>query len=133
MQDKKLAEMIMEKGIDNVNLTMLTPDKRKNILSHVGQVYVKKNNIPEAVRLLSLADNKEKLIELSDWLLEQRRYRQAALAILYTDDKERQNKIAEICLRQRMFETASNLYTAMGNDVMVRFISENFPVEDFES
>ncbi|MBI2546599.1 hypothetical protein HYV81_05465 [Candidatus Woesearchaeota archaeon] len=133
MNDKKLADMIMEKGIDNVNLTMLTPEKRRNILSHVAEKYAKKNNIPEAVRLFAMAENREKLVELSDWLMEQRRYKQAAQAIIPTDDKERQNRIAEICLRERLFETASNVYTTMGNTVMAKFISENFPVEDFES
>ncbi len=132
MNEKKLADMIMEKGIDNVNISMLDENKRKSILSHVGNAYIKKNNIPEAVRLLAMAENKERLVELFDWLFEQRRYKQAALAIIPTDDKERQNKIAEICLRERLFESASNVYTAMGNDVMVKFITENFPVEDFE-
>ena len=133
MNDKKLADMIMEKGIDNVNLAMLTPEKRKSILSHVAEKYAKKNNIHEAVRLFAMAENREKLVELFDWLLEQRRYKQAAIAVIPSDDKERQNRIAEICLRERLFETASNVYTAMGNTVMVKFISENFPVEDFES
>jgi len=133
MNDKKLADMIMEKGIDNVNIAMLDESKRKGILTHVANAYIKKNNISEAVRLFAMARNKERLIELFDWLFEQRRYKQAALAIIPTDDKERQNRIAEICLREKLFESASNVYSAMGNDVMVKFISENFPLEDFES
>ena len=122
----------MEKGVDNVNLAMLDDAKRKSILSHAAQAYVKKNNITEAVRLFAMAENKEKLVGLFDWLLEQRRYKQAAQASIPTDDKERQNMIAEICLRERLFETAANVYTAMGNTVMTKFISENFPLEDFE-
>ncbi len=131
MNDKKLADMIMERGIDNVNIAMLDNSKKKNILTHVANAYIKKNNISEGVRLLAMADNKEKLIELADWLFEQRRYKLAAIAIMPTNDKERQNKIAETCLRERLFESASNVYSAMGNTVMTKFISENFPIEDF--
>lgn len=123
--DSTLARWIVRQGIDSFDSSMLSGDMKKDVFTKAGMMLFRQNNYKEAVRCLKIADNKEALCELGDELMKLNRFREATLAFIPTQDKERLDKAAALCAKEGEYELALEAYKASGNTEMASFISQN--------
>lgn len=121
-----LARWIVDRGIDNINPSMLSDDFKKDVLTESGMLFFKEGKIRDAVKALRLAGNSARLVELGDEFMKQNRSEKAALFFIPSGDKDRIEKAAALCAKEGHFELAFEAYSAAGNMEMASFIRENF-------
>ena len=61
----KIVPTLLKKGLDNINLSMFSPELKFSILTALGEGYKRKGNLNDAVKSFVLAENKEKLNEVA--------------------------------------------------------------------
>src|SRR3989338_3022156 len=93
MELQTLASLIANKGVDNIDVSMLSNDVKASILNDAAYLCFKMDKHIDAIKAWALAGNKAKLIEIGDWFLESARFRLAALAFIPTKDKARLENI----------------------------------------
>ena len=59
-----LLPALMQKGIDNIDLSMLDDGSKISILDALGDAYLKKGNLPEAIKAFVITHNQHRLIEI---------------------------------------------------------------------
>ena len=121
-----LARWIVEKGIDNIDPSMLSDELKKEVLTDAGMMFFKEGRLLDAIKCLKTANNPDKLLELGDEFMRQNRFEQAALCYIPAGDRQRTEKVAEICLKEEKHKLAYESFLAAGNDKMAFFLRENF-------
>ena len=124
--DHPIVEKILKDGINSVNLSMLDETARKGILRDVGQIFFKQNRFVEAIELMTMANDVEKLIKIGDRFLSESKSELATLCFIPTKDKERLNTAAVLCIQAKNYRLASKAYEAADNKQMATFILQNF-------
>ena len=61
----KIVPTLLKKGLDNINLSMFSPELKFSILTALGEGYKRKGNLNDAVKSFVLAGNREKLNEVA--------------------------------------------------------------------
>ena len=61
----KIVPALLKKGLDNINLSMFSPELKFSILTALGEGYKRKGNLNDAVKSFVLAGNREKLNEVA--------------------------------------------------------------------
>ncbi|MBI2130066.1 hypothetical protein HYU07_07615 [Candidatus Woesearchaeota archaeon] len=120
------VDLVIEKGIDKVNISMLDEKSRKMILGDAGSQLVRMGKFEDGVKALALAGEKEKLIKLAEDFAKEKQIRLAALAIENSGDIARIEAIAAECVNLGLMAEALKLYKAAGNEMMANFVLENF-------
>lgn len=120
-----LAELILKKGVWNVDSSKLTPQLRRQVFEEAGMRLQKLERHEEAAKALSIAESPN-LHETLTAYMEQKQYAIAAFYALYSDDRELLERLAAECMKSGKKEAAIQLYTKSRNEEMVRFITENF-------
>ena len=57
----KIVPLLLQKGIDKLNLSMFSPELRKDLLLALGDEYRRKGDLYDAARAYLLADHKDML------------------------------------------------------------------------
>ena len=73
----KIIPLVLDKGIDNINLSMFDEEVRKGILNAVGEFCLEKGRLPDALKAFYKAGNNEKLSRVGDELKDMGKYDQA--------------------------------------------------------
>jgi len=120
-----LSEMVIAKGVENVDLSKLTPDLRAKVADEVGEVLMKRGRHEEAAKALAVVAS-PKLRELSNYFLTHGLPGAAAAYALHVDDKHFVSKVAYSNLHTGNVEQAKRLFSRAGDHEMVKFIEENF-------
>lgn len=120
------VDLVIEKGIDKVNISMLDEKNRKMILGDAGSQLVRMGKFEDGVKALALAGEREKLIKLAEDFVKEKQIRLAALAIENSGDIAKIEAIASECIGLGLTAEALRLYKAAGNEIMVNFVQENF-------
>lgn len=120
-----LARWVVEKGIDNIRPSMLTPDMKKEVLSEAGMIFLKEGRFFEAVKAVSMAENSPRLVEMGDEFMRQSKFENAVLCFIPAKDKSRIEKAAVECARQGNVQLAYYAYIASENAEMAAFLKEN--------
>jgi hypothetical protein len=120
-----LSEMVIAKGVANVDFSKLTPQLRSQVCDEVGEALMKRGNHEEAARALALIAS-PKLRELSNYFLTHGLPGAAAAYALHVDDKPFVSKVAFSNLHTGNVEQAKRLFSRAGDYEMVKFIEENF-------
>ena len=68
-QFRQLVPYILEKGLDNINLSMFSEDMKAELLNAVGEEYLKRGQVRESIKTFTLVRNREKLVEIGDYHL----------------------------------------------------------------
>lgn len=132
MDTKSLSSMILEKGVRNVNLSMLDRATKNKLLTDVAEILLKQGKHTEAISTFAAAENMARLNSISKDFMEQKRFKFAALSLVPTKDRSKLEEMGHICIGEKLFNTAKKAFEAAGNTEMVSFIEENFPDRDME-
>ena len=117
---------IMKEGISSVNLSMLDESARKRILSDVGEKLFRESRFKEAIEIMEKSGEIEKLGKLGDSFINEGKTELATLCFIPTNDKERLNNAAVLCIKSKNYRLAAKAYQAAGNSQMAYFIQQNF-------
>ena len=120
-----ISEMVIAKGVANVDFSKLTPQLRDQVCDEVGETLMKRGQHEEAAKALSIGAS-SKLQEFSNYFLTHSLPAAAAAYALHLDDKVFVEKVAYTNLHSGNQEQAKRLFARAGNLEMVRFIEENF-------
>src|SRR3989338_3031706 len=63
---KKILPSLIEKGIDNINLSMFNEETKKQLLAVLGDEYARKGRLNDAIKAYILAGDRQKLIAIGD-------------------------------------------------------------------
>ena len=63
---ERLVPSLIEKGIENINLSMFSEEMRRDLLNAAGDEYLKRGASVNAIKMFSITGNKEKLIKIAD-------------------------------------------------------------------
>ena len=132
MEIQTLASLIANKGIDQIDFSMLSEDVKIPMLNDAAYLFFKMDKHLDAIKSWTLAGNKAKLIEIGDWFYESAKFKLAALSYIPVKDKARLENIGQLCIREGIYGTAIKVYKELNDKAMVSFIIENFGEEDKE-
>ena len=124
-----IVEKILKEGINSVNLSMLDENTRKKILSDAGEKLFRQSKFVEAIKLMTKADDTEKLAKFGDQFLRENKIELATLCFIPTKDKQRLNTAAVLCIQTKNYKLAAKAYEAADNKQMASFIMKNFVEE----
>src|SRR3989338_6878634 len=63
---KKLVPALIDKGVDNLNLSMFSNEMKLGLLNALGDEYLRKGKVPEAIKVFILSGNRKKLVEIGE-------------------------------------------------------------------
>ncbi len=121
-----LARWVVDKGIDNINPSMLSSEMKREVLTEAGMILLKEGRVYEAVKAVSMAENSGKLVQMGDEFMRQSKFDKAVLCFIPTKDKTRIEKAAVECAKQGQVQLAYYAYVASENAEMAVFLKENF-------
>jgi hypothetical protein len=122
MQYSAMYKLILEKGVDNVDL----PESiAVQVFTEAGILLAKENNFSESAKALAKANNQEELIRLGNYFSKQGRFSVASYYFYHSSDKEIIESSAFICLENGYYEDAKKLFTKLGREDMLAFIQAN--------
>ena len=85
-----------------------------------------------ALEIYEAVGNKDRLNEIGDMAFDRNQLELAAKAYQISADKSRLNKIGDTFLKEGILSAAMKCYECSQNDIMVKFIKENFSDKDRE-
>ena len=109
-----------------MNLSMLDEGSRKKILSDVAEKLCKQGRFSEPIEVMTKANDIEKLTNLGDLFLAEKKSELATLCFIPTKDKQRLNNAAVLCIQSKNYRLAAKAYDAADNKQMASFIQQNF-------
>ena len=124
--DHPIVEKILKDGINSVNLSMLDEAAKKRILSDVGEKFYRESKFKEAIEIMEMASEIDKLAKLGDLFLSEGKSELATLCFIPTKDKQRLNSAAIQCIKSKNYKLAARAYEAADNRQMAFFIQQNF-------
>src|SRR3990167_3911191 len=60
---KRIVPVLLEKGIDNVNLSMFDEATKSKLLNALGEEYIRRGNMNDSVKAFILAGNRQRRSE----------------------------------------------------------------------
>ena len=124
-----IVEKIMKEGINSVNLSMLDESSRKKILIDVSEKLYRKGDFIDAIKVITMTNDIEKLEKLGDLFISENRIELATLCFIQTKDKQKLNNAALLCIQSKNYKLAAKAYEAADNKQMSSFIQQNFVEE----
>lgn len=121
-----LATKIVDKGLDNMDFSMLPESLKFDILTVTGELFFKKNNIRDTVKSFVIARNMDRLAELGELLLAQNRFEDAALFFIPTGNKKFLEKAGFKCAEAGNYGLALKCFEASGDVRLAEFLRANF-------
>lgn len=121
-----IASRIIDSGVDSVDLSMLSPEKKSSLLTDVAILLFKKGRIEEAVKALVVSENKTILKVWFNDFVEERKSKYAALCAVALKDSINAEKWAGYCMEDGYYETALEVFKFLGKKDMVDFVKTNF-------
>lgn len=121
-----LAAKIVEKGLDNMDFSMLPAQIKFDILTMTGELFFKKNMFNDALRALVMAPNMDKLKEFGEWMLLQGHFEEAARFLVPTGNKKLLENVGFKCADSGNYGLAFRCFEASGNLQMAEFMRANF-------
>ncbi len=94
----KIIPALMKKGLENVNLSMFSEEKKMELLNAAAEEYLKRNQVVDAIKVFMMTGNKKRLIEVGDDHVRVGLYSHAIEAYKLAGDHERLTKIGDKCL-----------------------------------
>ena len=100
-QFKKIVPALLRKGLDNVNLSMFDEFTKRELLNAVGDEYVKKGNVSEAIKAFLMAGNKPKLVSIGDNYVKENLFNNAIDVYKVADNKDKLREVGVKCLAEQ--------------------------------
>lgn len=121
-----VASRIIDNGIDNVDLTMWSPERKSSLLTDVAILLFKKGRTEEAVRTLVVSGNQIMLKKWFNDFVEERKSKYAALCAIALKDNKNIEVWAGYCMEDGYYKTALEGFNTLNKKDMVNFVKTNF-------
>ncbi len=125
MKYPSITKKILSEGITSINPEALPQHLRKEIFSEAAISLFKENRHKEASKSLGIANNPELASEITNYLEKAALFQAAALYAIHTENSEKVENIAFICLENEYFQESTMLFQHLGREEMIAFIQEN--------
>jgi len=66
----KVIPALMKKGLENINLSMFSEDKKRELLNAAAEEYFKRNQIGDAMKVFKMTGNRIRLTAIGDFLMQ---------------------------------------------------------------
>lgn len=100
----KILLLVMQKGVSNTDLSMFSDEIKTRLLKKAAEEFFNNRNYTEAINAYKLLGDNDKL-----------------------------NKLGDSFLKAGLLSNAFNVYQAANNEVMVRFIKQNFDEKEYDT
>jgi DNA-binding SARP family transcriptional activator len=100
MKPEIIAQIIVQKGLKNVNLTMFSEDEKRKILEALAEIYIRQGRADEVLDIIESVDVKK-----------------------FT---EMMKTMAENAFQLGEYEKAARIYEKIGDAQFATYIRENF-------
>lgn len=121
-----LVEKILQDGLSSINVSMLSPEAKKKLLTEAATTLMARNRFAEAAQALHIGNNQDQLRETGEWLLSQHRYAVAAQFLRFTGESDRLHRLAQDCISSGDISAAKAIYESLGDTTMIEFLNANF-------
>lgn len=121
-----LASNIIDKGLENTDLSMLPWEKKMSLLTDVAVLYRKRGNFDDAVKALVMSGNMVKMKLWSDDLMELKKIKHATICAIPLKESEKLEKLGVLCLNEGYYRLAAEAFKAIGRNDMAEFVRMNF-------
>src|SRR3989344_321227 len=111
----RVIPALMKKGLDNVNLSMFSEEKKKELLNAAAEEYLKRNQVLDAIEVYKLAGEKERLARIGDKCLEEGHITEAIAAYKAVGDQDKLNNVGDYCLEKGKIDFAIEVFAALEN------------------
>ena len=123
---ENLANWVIKKGLDKVDVSMFDEKIRKEVLTEVGERFIRMEKRGEAIKALILASNVERLVSYGKELMELCDFGNAFLALEPTANREQLVLLGTTCLGEGFYELAFGCFKAGGDHELARFVEDNY-------
>ena len=113
---RQILPALIEKGFDNINLSMFDEETRMGLLNAFGDEYVRKGRLPEAMKVYILAGNKAKLTAIGEDYEKVGLHSNAIECYRLADNNDKLLKVGNKCLEEGKTGDAIKAFRAV-NDV----------------
>ncbi len=121
-----LASRIVEKGVDNVDLSMLPWDKKMALLTDVAIILRKKGNFDEAVKALVMSGNVVKLRSWTEDFITMNKVKHATMCAIPIRDQANLEKLGMKCMNGGYYRLAAEAFKKLGKEDLADFVKMNF-------
>src|SRR3989338_10053471 len=112
----KIVPSLLKKGIENLNLSMFSPELKFNILTALGEEHRKKGNLNDAVKSFILAGNREKLNGIAEDYEKLMQFDNCIEVYRLSNNKKRLLEIGKKCLNEGRLGNAIKAFIAIGDN-----------------
>ncbi len=121
-----LTYRIVEMGFENADLSMLPPDKKKDILTDVAVLLRKKNETGNAVKALAMSGNVPMLREWEMEFLTLKDSKHAAVCAIASNDLANMERVGMMCVADGHYELAIDVFRSACRPELVNFVKANY-------
>tara|TARA_Y100000310_G_C20563530_1_gene754286 strand:- start:595 stop:975 length:381 start_codon:yes stop_codon:yes gene_type:complete len=125
MKYPSITKKILSEGITSINPEALPQHLRKEIFSEATVSLFKEKRHKEASKSLKIANNPELAMELTAYLEKAALFQTAALYVPHTENPEKIEYLAFVCLENEYFQESTMLFQHLGREEMIAFIEAN--------
>ena len=112
----KIVPTLLKKGLDNINLSMFSPELKFSILTALGEGYKRKGNLNDAVKSFVLAGNKEKLNEVAKDYERLLQFHNCIEVYKLSNNKEKLLELGKRCLEESRLDSAIEAFMTLGDN-----------------
>ncbi len=121
---EKIIPVLMQKGLENLNLSMFDSQTKTKVLIALGERYIRKGQIEDAYKAYLLAGNKEKLVEVG------REYERIGLVdkaiecFRVAENKTNLERTGEKCFKQGKLRDAARAFLLIKDERWLKVLGE---------
>ncbi|MFH1637132.1 MAG: hypothetical protein ABIB71_01775 [Candidatus Woesearchaeota archaeon] len=121
-----LASKIVDKGLENTDLSMLPWDKKMVLLTDVAILLHKRGNYDDAVKAIIMSGNVIRMRLWVDEFLKTNKVKQATLCAIALKDKEKLERLGMMCMKEGYYRVAADAFKKVGKNDLAEFVKMNF-------
>lgn len=121
-----LASKLIDNGIDNIDVSMLPENYKKQILTEVAELLLNQGRLEDAAKTISKSCNPQKQVEFGTKFLAEGRPALAVESLLDSGAKDLIKKAGIACMNEGNKESAIKAFSSIEDNEMKKFVEENF-------
>ena len=123
---EKIVPRIIEKGFENVNLSMFNEEMKKEILQAAGDEYVKRGMMTNAIKVFAIISNTKRLVEIGIKFEDETNYKGAIEAYSLAKADHKLLALGEKCLKIGNLSDASRAFMSLNEKDKLNQVAEEW-------
>lgn len=120
-----LASQLIDKGVNNIDVSMLPEEQKKKILTDVAELLYNQGRLDDAAEVISKSGNHEKQTEFGVRFLKENKPSLAVHSLLGSDNFDLMRKAGIACMNANKKEAALLAFSSVGDTEFEMFVKEN--------